>query len=416
MSLLGLPFELLLSVLRRLPGSSLAQLCLTSREAYETCVPLLYGHLRLSYRHHVRQLAIGMQHRPLLRKTIELYTQKVTLRPKQSGNHWLVADFCRLFPELKQVREVVCSHFGFLSVDRVRELAGSLPQLTHVTLNHCRLVATQHRGEIRETEWGSTDTSGIDDEQEQEVIAPTPKSEEIFERVCHLNAQWTDFSVGAATQLLSSMPLLGWIDLGANHNRIPTANDGVVASLWEHCPRLRHMSISLQQVSESTLCELISKFGGQLETLAIRCDGLETLGALATYCTRLERLVIRAANTPWTVEFTTTPPDEEITNTVVSILQHCQGLVQLEMVSWVMQDVPVIVWRAMDTVIERQGPCQPLSLSIALQPHKTCLKPKPSTEDPIQGYPHGTIRKTLRLEQEVLQEIRKEIHSLVLTS
>ncbi|KAI9499385.1 hypothetical protein BDB00DRAFT_748089, partial [Zychaea mexicana] len=151
----------------------------------------------------------------------------------------------------------------------------------------------------------------------------------LFSRTRRLNFCWTDFSEAAAASLFERLPYLESVNLGANRNRVVGANTAAIKSLTEHCIYIKELTVSLQQISESVLCETIAHYGPQLHKLSIRCDGRETLKSVAQHATHVKNLTIRAA--------------EEDHGSIVGILQRCRELVHLEMVSWMVQDVPTVV-------------------------------------------------------------------------
>ncbi|KAI7871141.1 hypothetical protein BDF14DRAFT_1763496 [Spinellus fusiger] len=419
MFLLHLPFDILREILRHLPRPAIAQLCLTCKDASTQCLPALYHHITLGYKAHVRQLVHGIRHRPELRHTLEQYTRKITLRPRQSGSHWLIADFFSLFPVLSSVTVVVLSHFAHLSVNRIRQLALTLPRVSHLSIEYCNLVVNKE--EAREADWGVMETTFPSDTSERYELATC---EGVFREAAQLSLVWTDFSPTALQEVFRAVPKVLRIDLGANHNKIQHANDESVAMLPTLCPQLQHISVSLQQVKESTLCSMISHYAQQLKTLSVRCDSPETLQTVATHATQLKSLTVRAANTPWAAApfspATKQGQEHSVSDIVTGILEHCQGLIQLEMESWMMQDVPFLVWRALETVAERRDPQQKHNVFLAMQPQKMPAKhkgrmlcevyedmpatPRVSVED--MNKEQGSLRKTLRLQREELQEIR----------
>ncbi|KAI7859590.1 hypothetical protein BDC45DRAFT_425592, partial [Circinella umbellata] len=190
----------------------------------------------------------------------------------------------------------------------------------------------------------------------------------LFSNTRHLNFCWTDFSEAAVSSLFKRLPNLECVDLGANRNRVIGANTTAIKSLTEYCACIKELTISLQQVSESVLCDTIAYYGPQLYKLSIRCDGRETLKSVAEHATHVKNLTIRA--------------EEEDHGSIVGILQRCRELVHLEMVSWMVQDVPIVVWRGVDAVALRRR--RPLMIRKKVLPNKT-----------------------LALDLEELQEIRK---------
>ncbi|KAI9323356.1 hypothetical protein BX666DRAFT_1811884, partial [Dichotomocladium elegans] len=149
----------------------------------------------------------------------------------------------------------------------------------------------------------------------------------VFSKATHLRLCWTDFSEAGVAGLFRLLPNVQQVDLGANRNKIQGANTAAVKAIAEHCSQVTNLAISLQQVSESILCDTIAYYGSQLHSLSIRCDGRDTLRCVARHATQVKDLTIRAGSEP-----------EH--GTIVGILQQCPLLVRLEMVSWLVEDVP----------------------------------------------------------------------------
>ncbi|KAI8888285.1 hypothetical protein K501DRAFT_173506 [Backusella circina FSU 941] len=109
-----------------------------------------------------------------------------------------------------------------------------------------------------------------------------------------LELKWTDFSPESIRQLLELTPNLTRIELGANHNKTKMSNDWALCYLKQYCLIIQHLSISLQQVKEESICDLIKQYADQLETLQIRSDHL-TLKTTALYASQLKQLNLRGA-------------------------------------------------------------------------------------------------------------------------
>lgn len=432
MLLSQLPPELLYHVLNLLPQSTISRLCLTCTEIHKACLPVLYSHLRLSFRSHIRQLESGLRQRPFLRQTLEKYTKQLTLVCRQSGSHWLITDLQQcLLSRLSRVRTLSLVDFPVLSTENLCQLASSLPFVTQLEFRYCNLVAPES------------------------FTRPV----QLFKHATRLSFFWTDFTQAAMAHLISRLPELTSVHFGANHNRIHAANNSALQILREHCPRVQDLSVSLQQVDESTLCDVIEHYGPQLRQLSFRCDSPRTLKAVAMYAIHLKDLTVRAAGAPLSSVAISRQRqqqqqqgvdeldpmlgsdrgEERIEGSIVGVLRSCQGLDHLEMTSWTVEDIPDVIWRAMAAVALRrrgkiteenvaddrtflatdQQSCDMDSANASLfyesstnigheQVWVYYLDDQASRADNgIQWRQLGYLKKTLDLDCEELQEIRK---------
>lgn len=114
----------------------------------------------------------------------------------------------------------------------------------------------------------------------------------------------------------------------------------------------------------------------------------------------------------------------------MGILRRCQRLVHLELACWMIQDVPGVVWRAIETVARRRtetknvildvtgpGKSDPNHRRVEIQPPSDTNgglwlyyfdDQAPRERDGMRRRPVGNIKKTLALDIEELREIRKE--------
>ncbi|KAL9548029.1 hypothetical protein PS6_006830 [Mucor atramentarius] len=346
MQLFQLPNELLQMISSHLPRQSIARLCSTSIAGYQLFLPRLYRHVELGHRNQIRQLEQGLQTNAYLKET--------------GGNsHWLIIS---LFEQLPNIRRLCFRDFLALSLQKVRQVLLTLPRLTHLDFQYCELTAST-----------------------ASTIA-TAKSLSI----CHLpnlknlNLLWTDFSADAIRQLFSLTPNLNRVTLGANHNRKAMANDAALQCLTEHCTQVKDLSISLQQVKEASLCQVIEVYGSQLQHLSIRCEGNDTLWAISQHTKQLRQLIIRCSN--YTGGY----------HSVMNVLQDCRSLQHLEMVSWPLHDVPSIV---LDQIRHKASNIVKLSST-------TLTAPVTPTSTTTTSYIEG-IKRTVALDKQDLQEIRR---------
>ncbi|GAB5589721.1 hypothetical protein Unana1_04621 [Umbelopsis nana] len=298
-------------------------------------LPSLYSHVQLSFRSHIKQLEYGLQVSPYLADTISKYTRKLTLVSRQSGTHW-VANDVRFFLQIAQHVESLYFHdFHVLMVEHVCQVARSLSVLQHLEFRYCNLAAEvmPSTGPNRSPHLPETQGQGSTDEPEQ------PTSE--FSQTSYLTLVWTDFSSSAISTLLRQLPALQVVDFGANHNRIYSANDSAISALSQYCPNVQVLHVGLQQVREQTLCETIRRYGPSLTCLDVKCDSVQTLKAVAAHAESLQELTVRAAG------------PGSYGEDMVHVLRQCKGLGKLEMVCWMLEDVPRCVWRAIEAVARR---------------------------------------------------------------
>ncbi|KAI8646293.1 hypothetical protein BD408DRAFT_410516 [Parasitella parasitica] len=384
MNLLQLPNELLQMIASHLPRQSLARLCSTSMAGYQLFLPKLYRHVELGHRNHIKQLEQGLQRNLYLKETVNLHTQILTLKCRQGGNsHWLVMS---LLEQLSNIRCLYFRDFLSLSVQKVRQALFALPRLRHLDFQYCELTSADSTA----TATAASITTTITTTTTTTITAATNTAKTAS--TCHapnltsLNLLWTDFSADAIRQLFSFAPNLNRVFLGANHNRKPMANDTALQLLTSNCLHVKDLSISLQQVKEASLCEVIRMYGAQLQHLSIRCEGNDTLWAISQYTKQLRQLVIRCSNYAGGY------------HSVIHVLQDCRALQHLEMVSWPVHDVPSIV---LDQIRYKTANIVTVSSTVAAAA-PTAASSNNVGPSFIQG-----IKRTVALDKQDLQEIRK---------
>lgn len=302
MKLFDLPREIIQIISNYLTRQSICRLCSTCTSGYQLLLPILYKHVELGNRTQIKQLEQGLLSNELLKETVKEYTQILTLKCRQGGNsHWFVIS---LFEQLPNIKKLYFRDFLSLSIHKVKQVLLCLPRLHHLDFQYCELTAT--------------------------ALPALPTQQ--LPKIKEINLLWTDFSTEAIRQLFCFAPSLSRISLGANHNRKPLANDTALKCLIENCPDIRWLSISLQQVKESSVCQVIQQYGSQLDYLAIRCEGNTTLKMISQHNKQLQKLVIRCNNYTGYQSFI-----------INHILQECRYLNHLEMISWPIHDVPSII-------------------------------------------------------------------------
>ncbi|KAI9021719.1 hypothetical protein CLU79DRAFT_752930 [Phycomyces nitens] len=360
--LLGLPTELIHHVLGMLPRHSIAQLSLVSRDSYQTCLPVLYSHLQLGLRISIQQLDCGLTRNLYLKNIVERHTRTLTIICRQGTGYSLTKELRTLLTKLTNIHTLIFVDFNALPVENVRQLASVLPLIENIQFRYCHLIVSSGHRINSHPRPSVLPTRSI---SQQKSLA-----EPIFQKVTSLTLFWTDFSEPAILGLFSGLPHLLYASLGANHNRTFTANDYAVSVLGRYCPDISSLSVSLQQVREESLCNLIALYGNQLRDLSIRCDTPHTLDIIAVHASQIKQLSIRAVPTVQDTHFQQRrAPNDQLEgsleetpetiekasqNNMVEILHRCQGLVQLEMVAWKTQEIPSIVWESIKAVAQRR--------------------------------------------------------------
>ncbi|KAI9265878.1 hypothetical protein EDC94DRAFT_501858, partial [Helicostylum pulchrum] len=155
-----------------------------------------------------------------------------------------------------------------LSTDLIHRTVSVLPQIYSVEYHYCHIVY--------QTTTRTLDTTGS--------ILHTSQVKQVM-------LQWTDFTKKCIPFMLFKNLIR--LELGSNRNKYDGVNEMLVDTLYQQCPDLTHMIITLPQVSSSVLCRTITKYGTQLQHLSIKCDSTSTLQAVAAHATELQSLRIR---------------------------------------------------------------------------------------------------------------------------
>jgi hypothetical protein len=314
--------------------------------------------VELGHRTQIKQLEYGLEANAFLKETATQYTQILTLKCRQGGSSHLVS----LFKQLPNIRQLHFRDFLALSINKVRQLVFTLPRLTLLDFQYCELISSDNvitstsDNNLNDVEFEFNNNNNYQDDNESSSSSNSnssikendsgdrrTKENKTYKSSCKrkvnhhphlktLQLMWTDFSREAIRQLFHTAPNITMILLGANHNRTPTANDAALQLLKKCCHHIQHLSISLQQIKETSLCDLVKVYNTQLETLSIRCgDGDNTLTTISHYATNIKHLTIRRSH------------QTDLNAIMVVLLQKCRRLNRLEMVSWSIQDVPTVV-------------------------------------------------------------------------
>ncbi|KAG1460668.1 hypothetical protein G6F46_005402 [Rhizopus delemar] len=223
-------------------------------------LPVLYKHIILGHRQHTKQLEQGLSENNYLKQIAGEYTQTVTLRCRHVGSerHWRF-----IFEQLPNVHQLYFRDDMTLSIKKIQQVLSIVPQATLLDIRYCNIN---------------------NDDEDKSML---------FTKITELNLMWTDFSQEAIKKLFQSVPNLKGVTLGANHNKKPMENDAALYIMQALCPSVEKLSISLQQVKESTLCKVLAAYNQQLVELSLRCEGDEIIKAISHYTKSLKHLVIR---------------------------------------------------------------------------------------------------------------------------
>lgn len=364
-----LPIEIIGKILELLSRQDINCITVTCRTLYSKTTPSLYSHLELGHHVHMRQLQQGIALSSSLKQTILSYTRQLTLRSRQNGSNWRIQDLKSILGSSSKITTLIFSDFHALSTDMIQHTVSILPELQHVQFKYCHLV------------YNPKQTLLSNRRQCLGLKNTTTFNNELVNRVSFV---WTDFTQKSI--LFSLFPKITRLELGSNHNKYDTINGYMVQSLYEHCPDITHLTITLPQVSSPILCNTISKYGAQLHHLSIRCDNASTLIAIATYAIGIKSLIIRV-----------TSEDEGLDNAMITLIKNCSALQRFEIISCQLErHVPGIVWKSVG------GKMAQLMLH-----KKETLSHTPSYRAPSQGNIWFYI-----VSEEALQQRHNYINSL----
>jgi hypothetical protein len=315
-SLWTLPCELRDIIFTDLPQSTLAQLCLVNQLSYGLSLPYLYRHVHIKIRKQLAQLDKGIQRSSVLREVVRVHTKRLTLTSCQSSFQWLIshtqAEWCqRWMPHLAAL--TFCD-FAILPMERVGPFLALSTSLETVRFRYCNLIChdqpeayipmlpedhihtsiyqlpatySYHTKENKDDE---------DDEEKKTHIQPPSSLPRQLPSTStkRLILDWTDFSPTAMDVLLSTVPSLTHVSLGANHNRLKNANTTALTALERHCPRITSLTLALQQLEAADLARLITHYNVRLLHLDLQYLHVGTLAAVAQHATNIEQLTLRA--------------------------------------------------------------------------------------------------------------------------
>lgn len=342
--LANLPIEILARIQLFLTRKDLTCLSITCRNIYGASLPSLYEDLELGYYRHIRQLQQGITSQSMLRKVINEYTRRLTLRSRQNGNNWRAQDLLDILGSSSRVKELIFSDFSRLSIQTIRQIISILPNVQHVQFRYCHIVdkSLQQEQQRDNQLLHHSLFDGYSEHRLNYDSLQTP-TENIFQtnnntfldRVTYV---WTDFTERSIAYAL--FPQITRLELGSNRNKYDLINDSMVRSLYRHYPKITHLTITLPQVGHKALCDTITQYGKQLAYLSIRCDHTDILLAIAAHARNIQNLVVRTSYG--------SPPsghDEQSSLAMVNVIEHCQHLEHFEIISCNMEDhVPDIIW------------------------------------------------------------------------
>lgn len=315
-----LPTEIIGQIQELLSRRDICQLTVTCKSMYHKNISFLYSHLELGHHVHMRQLQQGIAIQLSLKKTILQNTRQLTLRSRQNGNNWRIQDLKSILGPCSKITTLTFCDFHALSTDMIQHTVSILPNLQHVQFHYCHLVYNPKQTMLsnRRQCLGFKNTSTFTNDLVKQV-----------------SFVWTDFTQKSI--LFSLFPKITRIELGANHNKYDMINGFMVQSLYDNCPHITHLTITLPQVSSLILCNTIVNYGTQLKHLSIRCDNASTLTTIATHANHIQSLVIRV-----------TSDDDGIDNAMVNLIKNCKSLQRFEIASYHLEKhVSSIIWKSL---------------------------------------------------------------------
>lgn len=315
-SLWTLPCELRDIIFTDLTQATLAQLCLVSHQTYGLSLPYLYRHVHIKIRKQLVQLDKGIQRSSVLREVVRVHTKRLTLTSCQSSFQWLIshtqAEWCqRWMPHL--VALTFCD-FAILPMERVVPFLALSTSLETVRFRYCNLIC-HHQPEAyipmlpedhfhtsiyqlpATYSYHTKEEKDDDDEEKKKTPFQPPSSlprQHPSTSTKHLALDWTDFSPAAMDVLLSMVPSLTHVSLGANHNRLKNANTTALAALERHCPHITSLTLALQQLHPAAVTRLITHYNAKLLHLDLQYLHAGTLTAVAQHATNIDQLILRA--------------------------------------------------------------------------------------------------------------------------
>lgn len=264
-----LPIEIIEHILELITRNDINQICRTCKSSYYKSLPILYRHLELGYQAHIKQLQQGTLVNSYLKEVLQQHTKQLTLRSQQNSNHWRTHDLISILGPYPKIQTIQFRDFRALSTSLIHQTVSILPQLDSIEYHYCHIVF-------------QTATRTLD------TTSNTPHTSQV-KRVL---LQWTDFTEKCIPFLL--LKNLVQLELGSNRNKYDGVNEMLVDSVYQRCPDLTHLIITLPQVTSFVLCRTITKYGTQLRHLSIKSDSTSTMQAVAAHATELQSLCIRA--------------------------------------------------------------------------------------------------------------------------
>ncbi|ORX51335.1 hypothetical protein DM01DRAFT_1337385 [Hesseltinella vesiculosa] len=398
--LFGLPFELQQQIYGHLAPWMINELCLTSQAGREQCIPHLYRHITIKTRRQFKNL---QQASPNLTREIKHHTKQLTLTCQQASSQWLLShtmlSWCQ--QALPNLTSVSLHDFTLLDIDQLASFIGRLPTVTQLGLYYSNLIIQNqpeamlpmlpedhdqtslyqlpdhyyHRSPsqqaatifqtVRATSYFSSSAYPTSSQINTpfHIATPEPISPPVQRLpLTHLDLEWTDFSTTAIDRLLSLVPDLTHLFLGANHNRLANANDNCIASLPIHCPTIHHLTIALQQITPSVLASCLDRYGPRLATLHLHSQEWSVLSKIPRV--HLQSLSLHGqAHRPMDTRSNPTklpqPPVPRSTNNqahkphrnatqhprwnlLLGAVQQCRRL-QMSVFDWSLSDLPPLI-------------------------------------------------------------------------
>lgn len=388
-----LPIEIIEHILELVTRNDINQVCKTCKSNYYKSLPILYRHLELGYYSHIKQLQQGIVVNDFLKQVIQQHTKQLTLRSRQNSNHWRTHDLISILGPQPKIRTIRFCDFRALSTDLIHRTVSVMPQVYSVEYHYCHIVY-------------QTTTRTLD----------TADSTFHTSQVKHVMLQWTDFTKKCIPFMLFKNLIR--LELGSNRNKYDGVNEMLVDTIYQQCPALTHMIITLPQVSCSVLCRTIAKYGTQLQHLSIKCDSTSTLQAVAANATELQSLCVRATSDHCRLDYA-----------LLDILYMCPQLKWVEVKSQGLEKhVHDIVWQvlggneAQEMLSKRKQaeengePERPVHVSAAgniwfYTVSEEALRSRSNYLHSMRGYKKQEAFKSIMLHQRDILKIKSRLNS-----
>jgi hypothetical protein len=263
----------------------------------------------------VCQIIHGINRSSLFSQILNQHTFHLTFSSKRQNNLWRKQDLLKLLGENSQIKRLSFNGFSELSMETVYQVLSLLPRLEYVEFKYCNIIdkSTAHYS----------------------CHEPTVDTALVTSPATHLVMEWTEFSIKSVNRF-TCFPNITHIKLGANRNANNGANEMLMKNLFEYCPSIHNMTVSLPLIRDATLADLISHYGSQLKRLSLNCEGPKMMNAISTNAHGVTHLALRGTQPLLTYG------DGTELKTLISRLKTLE---QLDLISFVIQDIPMVIWK-----------------------------------------------------------------------